>query len=171
MLRIMKNRTYVFFLFICLFQIIGCGNIQDKLTTLEVIDNNRHYYPTQQGKELVLVFPIKNSGDNSFVLKDIIVTCGCIVPKKAAITTIPAGKVGNLVLTYDSTKNIGFVKHSIAIYGNLEGTDLIEITFDTNVVPDADYTRDYEELFQQRSGNIIKDAVDGTNNKNYYLDI
>lgn len=166
----MRNSLYTLFVVTTMFVLNGCGNQQNKQTTLEVVDNDRHYYPIQQGKELVLVFPIKNTGNNSFVLKDMIVSCGCIVPQKASLKTIPPGSEGKLVLNYDSTKNIGYAKHYVTLYGNFEKGEQLDVTFDLNVVPDADYTRDYEALFEEHKGDAFKDLVDGPKNRIYYLD-
>ena len=49
------------------------------------------------------------------------------------------------------------------------------MTFDTNVVPPSDYTRDYEELYNQEveagGETTLTDLVDGTSNqKGYYTD-
>lgn len=46
-----------------------------------------------------------------------------------------------------------------------------ELTFDVNVVPDADYTRDYEELFQEfnAKNGIVKEMVDGKESELGYL--
>ena len=38
--------------------------------------------------------------------------------------------------------------HRIRIFGNMLPDGRAELKFDVNVVPDADYTRDYEELYQ-----------------------
>ncbi|MBB4118464.1 hypothetical protein GGR32_000738 [Mesonia hippocampi] len=157
--------------FFILITALSC-NIKNEKTTLEIEDNNRHYYPILQGQELEVVFPIKNIGENTFILKDIITSCGCLIPK-SSINAIPAGEEARLFLTYNSNKNIGYVKHYITLYGNFADTNKIELTFDVRVVPDAHYTKDYEELYQEeknKAGNI-EDMVDGNeNNKGYYLD-
>lgn len=153
---------------------IACGDMKDKKTTLEVIDNQRHYYPIVQGQELDIVFPIKNVGEHPFVLDDIIITCGCLALKRSSVNSIPAGSEGHLILTYDSTKNIGYVEHYITLYGNFLKGDKLEITFDVNVVPDAHYTKDYEELYQikkDKNGGVKQMVEGGENNKGYYLKI
>ncbi|MHC5363180.1 DUF1573 domain-containing protein [Myroides sp. LJL110] len=150
--------------------LVGCSKSELKQTQLEVIDNNRHYYPIEQGRELELVFTIKNLGDTAFRLKDLIVSCGCIIPSKSNIQTIPAGREGKLTLSYDSTKNIGYVKHIVSIYGNLQDQEFVDVVFDLNVVPDAHYTKDYEQYYQQRLESSMKHAVDGPAHRSYYLD-
>lgn len=165
-----KYRFFISFLLICLTQIVGCGKKEQKLTTLEIVDNHRHYYPIEQGKELDMVFTIKNTGDTAFELKDIIATCGCLSFSRNNIKTIPANGNGKLTLTYDSNKNIGYVQHIISIYGNFKDTEFIDVVFDLNVVPDAHYTKDYEQLYQVKNESLIKSMVDGDNHRSYYLD-
>lgn len=159
------------------FLIIGlifssCMNIKDKKTSLSIVDNNRYYYPILQGQELVIAFEIENTGKHPFVLSEIFTSCGCVVAKQSSIKSIPAGKSRTLFLNYNSTKNIGKVKHYITLYGNLLNEENVELTFNVNVVPDAHYTQDYEQLhleYKRESG--IEQAVDGKeNNKGYYFE-
>lgn len=151
----------------------ACDDIKGKKTTIQITDNNRHYYPILMGQELNIVFPIKNTGKNPFILEDIITSCGCITLEKSSIGTIPPGKEAKLVLTYNSAKNIGEVQHYITLYGNFATTQKMELMFDVHVVPQSLYTKDYEEMFQEEkdlAGNI-EDLTDGNeNNKGYYLD-
>ena len=74
------------------------------------------------------------------------------------------------ITTYNSIKNIGLVTHCIRIYGNILPAGKAEIKFDVNVVPDADYTRDYEELFQDFNvkNGIVKEMVDGKESEQGY---
>lgn len=166
------NRYKIFMILVCIcsIQLIGCSKGKPKLTNIEVIDNNRHYYPIQQGRELELVYTIRNHGETAFRLKDIIVSCGCIVPSRSNINTIPAGKDGKLTLTYDSTKNVGYVEHIVTLYGNLEDQEYVDVVFDLNVVPDAHYTKDYEEYYQDKNESTMKELVDGPAHRGYYLD-
>jgi hypothetical protein len=49
----------------------------------------------------------------------------------------------------------------------------IELRFDTNIVPPADYIHDYEEIWHEQSDvdGTIRDFVDGTTSqKNYWTD-
>lgn len=153
--------------------VLGCTDIKDRKTTVEVVDNYRHYYPIMRGQKLDVVFDIKNTGKNPLIISDIITSCGCLVAKKTSIDAIPEGEERRLLLEYNSAKNIGYVEHYITLYGNFKGSDIYEIVFDLHVVPSAHYTRDYEELYQEEkdeSGDV-KSLVDGDeNNKVYYMD-
>jgi hypothetical protein len=47
-----------------------------------------------------------------------------------------------------------------------------ELKFDVNIVPDADYTRDYEELYQDfnTKNGIVREMVDGKESElGYYV--
>ena len=48
---------------------------------------------------------------------------------------------------------------------------MVELQFDTNIVPSGHTSTDYEELWQEQNGVSIKEAVDGTTGeKGYYID-
>ncbi|MDR2221134.1 MAG: DUF1573 domain-containing protein [Flavobacteriaceae bacterium] len=166
----MKQIIYIssVLMFLCVFT--GCNRTTQQKTLVEIVDNNRHYYPVQQGEEKTMVFALVNKGEHPFVLSDMLVSCGCIVVKKASIQHIPAGGEGKLVVKFDTTKNIGYVKHYITLYGNLMEKESIEVIFDLNIVPDAHYTKDYEELYKEYKGDTAKDLVDGLIDRDYYLD-
>lgn len=166
----MKRLIHLLILFISLLFFTKCKETTDQTTTLEVVDNNRHYYPVLQGQQKTMIFQLINRGNHPFILSDILVSCGCLVVQKAVIQRIPAGEVGELVVQFDTTKNVGDVKHYITLYGNLSDRENIEVTFDLQVVPDSHYTKDYEELFQAFKGDKMKDWVDGTINKEYEVD-
>jgi hypothetical protein len=170
----MKNLIYIIFGIALIGSLSGCDDLSESNTTLEIIDNNRHYYPVLRGQELNVIFTLKNTGTKPFVLNDMLITCGCIVPKKSSIRSIPAGREGKLHLIYNSNKNIGFVEHHIDIYGNLKEDEKITLVFDVNVVPEGLYTKDYEEVYKEarkEAGIDAKEMVDGDeSNKGFYLD-
>ena len=153
--------------------IASCADIKNMKTTMEVLDNDRHYYPVLTGQTLDVLFKIKNTGESPLLISDIITSCGCLIVNSTTTKHIPAGADGIVSLSYNSSKNIGYAKHWIELYGNFSDTKKQELIFDVHVVPHAEYTRDYEELFleQKQKGGNIEDLVDGKeNNKGYYLD-
>lgn len=166
----MKQFAYIIGIGVFILLFSACKGSENQKTTVEILDNNRHYYPVLQGQEKTMVFPIINKGKHPFVLSDIVVSCGCIIVKKASIQHIPAEGEGRLILEFDTTKNIGYVQHYITLYGNLENKENVEVVFDLNIVPDAHYTKDYEELFKEHKGSETKDLVDGTIDRDYYID-
>lgn len=152
--------------------ISGCG-IKDKKTTLTVVDAERHYYPVLRGQELDILYEVENTGDNPLFITDIFTSCGCVVVDESSFKVLPVGGKGFIKLKYDSNKNIGYVKHYVTIYANLESSEKEEVTFDVHVVPNALYTRDYEELHNEHKQKYINEEtlVDGSeNNRRYYVD-
>lgn len=153
---------------------LSCADISKKKTTMEVEDNDRHYYPILAGQTKDIAFKLINSGSNPLIITDIITSCGCL-KEESGISgnfTIPPGKERILTLSYNSAKNVGYVKHFITLYGNFEDALFKELVFDINVVPNALYTKDYEELYaeEMESEGGLKGFVDGDeNNKGYYM--
>ncbi|UZJ65657.1 DUF1573 domain-containing protein [Sphingobacterium sp. KU25419] len=148
-------------------------NVLDKKTTLEILDNDRHYYPILTGQQKEMSFKLKNTGKHPLMITDIITSCGCLkVNGDDKAFSVPVGKERLLTLSYNSAKNVGYVKHYVAMYGNFENGPLHEIVFDINVVPNALYTQDYEELYKQEveAHGGVKRLVDGDESeKGYYM--
>ncbi|HAF35157.1 MAG TPA: hypothetical protein DCG88_14260 [Sphingobacterium sp.] len=95
------------------------------------------------------------------------------VEKELRAISIRPCKKRLLTFSYNSAKNVGYVKHYITLYGNFEKSPIREIIFDINVVPNAMYTKDYEELYSEeiRAQGGLKTLVDGAeNNKGYFMD-
>lgn len=164
----------LWFVVVVLQLLFSCRDISKEKTTMEVEDNDRHYYPVLAGQLKDISYTLKNTGKNPLMITDIITSCGCLnVEGGIGMFTIPPGKQRNLTLSYNSAKNIGYVKHYITLYGNFEKELFKELVFDINVVPNALYTKDYEELYNDevKSSGGIKEFVDGgENTKGYYLD-
>lgn len=152
----------------------SCVDVTKKKTTIEIEDNNRHYYPVLAGQLKDIAFKIKNTGKNPLVVTDIITSCGCLNTEQGlgGKFTVPPDKERILTLTYNSAKNVGYVKHYITLYGNFEDAQFKELIFDINVVPNAMYTKDYEELYTDKINEEggFKKFVDGDeSNKGYYM--
>lgn len=168
-------KAVIFRLSILFFGIIlfSSCNLEDKKTTLEVVDPDRHYYPVLRGQMLDIVYEVQNTGEYPLFIKDIQTSCGCVLIDESSFKVLPSGGKGFIRLKYDSSKNIGYVKHFVTLRANLENSDNFEMTFDLNVVPNALYTRDYEELYGEykKKHFNMESLVDGyENNKGYYLE-
>ena len=151
-----KSVLYILLLTVFPFFLSGCKK-KVRPTTMVIKDSVRHYYPIKQGQQLDIMFTITNTGDAPLVISHII---------------IPEEGIRQFKATYNSIKNIGEVVHRIRIFGNMLPNGKAELTFDVNVVPDADYTRDYEELFQEfnAKNGIVKEMVDGKESElGYYV--
>lgn len=134
----------------------------------------RHYYPVIQGEILPIDYEIENVGDQTLVIREIQTSCGCLVPYDDLPIMVLPNKKNTIRLGYNSIKNTGFVEHQVYLYGNFKDSLYRLLTFDTNVVPPADYTRDYEVLYHEQTdagATTIEDLVDGTSaNKGYFTD-
>ena len=155
----------------CLMGLASCRK-DIGMTTVSVRDSVRHYYPVLTGEILTLSYELENTGDQPLIIRDIQTSCGCIVPELDTRMLLPGKKV-RLLFKYQSAKNIGYVDHTIRIFGNIKPTGICKLKFDVNVVPNADYTRDYEELYKDavERSNIMRGLVDGDESeKGYWTD-
>ena len=168
----MMKRLVSFLLLVLL--LCGCSN-KVAYTTVEIRDPVRHYYPILRGQELTIVIRIDNTGKVPLVIKDIQPSCGCINLDNNSEKVIPPERFMYVMLTYDSRKNVGKVEHAVRFWGNISPSGMAEMRFDVNVVPDANYHHDYEELHDQDKSRLpqIRDLVDGLGSETglgYYVD-
>lgn len=168
----MKKFKLIILLFISLFTLVTGCDIDSKKTSMTISDPDRHYYPVIRGQPLDVLYTIENTGKYPLVIKSIHTSCGCMLVDESSFKMLPAGGKGFIRIKYDSSKNLGYVKHFVTIYANLEENDKVEATFDINVVPNALYTRDYEEIHTTKQNGLSEEQlVDGKeNNKGYYTD-
>ena len=83
---------------------------------------------------------------------------------------IKPNKSAYLNFEYDSSKNIGYVKHYILIIANIKDTLINEMKFSSNVVRDPLFIMDYEQIYQRRKEKYeIKEFVDGQTKLMYYI--
>lgn len=161
-------------LFVILLLALFVGNTSCKRTihntTINVEDSIRHYFPIRQREHLSILYNIENTGEEPLIIQDIHTSCGCLVIDQDAQRLIPPKKSSFLHLNYNSEKNVGEVKHTVRIYGNIEPYGMKELRFVVHVVPDADYTRDYEQIYRETHKGGVGDIVDGkTRDKGYYV--
>ena len=168
-----KIRNITLLLLACLVA-TACKEKELKPAEVIITDPDRHYYPLIQGDILKINYEIENISDEPLVIKEIQSSCGCIVPYDDLPIMVLPNKKSYVKLAYNSIKNMGHVKHQIYLYGNFTDSIYRQLNFDTNVVPQADYLHDYEELYQEQEekyGTSIKDLVDGNSSeKGYYTD-
>lgn len=139
-------------------------------TSIEIKDSIRHYYAIKQGEELTIKFQVTNKGPHPLVIKEIQTSCGCIIVDDDSRIIVPVDGKRDIQLKYNSTKNIGYVSHTVWLYGNILSNGVAKMKFDLNVVPDADYTRDYEQLYEKykEKNGFVKEAVDGKTSERVY---
>ncbi|MCH5347588.1 MAG: DUF1573 domain-containing protein [Muribaculaceae bacterium] len=139
----------------------------------EFRDPIRHYYPVIQGETLGISYEIENKSDDPLFIQEIQTTCGCIVALDELPFLVLPNRTATLHLSYNTIKNTGFVEHYVWLYGNFVDSTYRELQFDTNVVPNADYTRDYEVLWHEKQTKTgsMRDFVDGdSSEKGYFTD-
>lgn len=154
---------------LALFTVCSC-NKRLKPATILVVDPVRHYYPVIQGDMMEISYKLENTSSNPLFIHEIQTTCGCIVPRVELPLVVLPHKVGFVKVTFNTIKNTGYVDHFIYCYGNFQDTTCIELEFDTNVVPRADYIRDYEQLWHEQAVQQ-KTPTDGMESqKGYYTD-
>lgn len=167
---IMKKLIFAVVMIALLTGTTGCKRLI-RNTTVFVEDSVRHYFPIRQGEELSILYNIENTGEEPLIIQDIHTSCGCIVIDQDAERLVPPNGNSYLHMKYNSRKNVGEVRHTVRIYGNIEPRGVKELKFIVNVVPDPDYTRDYEELYRETTeGGAVGDIVDGKMRyKGYYI--
>lgn len=143
-------------------------------TVLMVEDSVRHYYPVVSGEEVNISYKVVNIGDEPFFIDDIQPSCGCIVDNHTDVKSIPPHDTLTLAFTFQTNKNVGYVRHSIRIFGNVLPKGFATMTFDVNIVPPSDHDPDYEEVYseeRQKAGDNVKELVDGkSSQKGYFVD-
>jgi hypothetical protein len=165
-----KTHVRYFLTLLSLILIAASCHKQLKPATVLVTDPVRHYYPVIQGDMMEIRFQMENTSKNPLFIQEIQTTCGCIIPQGELPIVVLPEKTGYINLVFNTIKNTGYVKHVVYCYGNFADSTCIELNFDTNVVPMADYIRDYEQLwYEQNAKNVHPaDAEDGQ--KGYYTD-
>lgn len=168
-----KNLLYFCTLLVAASPLIfsGCKKRVEPVA-LQVADSIRHYYPIVAGEKLDISYVVYNRGKDPFLIEDIQPSCGCI-EGNANAKIIPPNDSINLAFTFDSSKNVGYVRHCIRIFGNALPRGMATLVFDVNVVPPSDHDPDYEEIYQEKKDKEggIKDLVDGASaSKGYFVD-
>lgn len=161
-------------LFITIILAILCACERElKPVEVEITDPIRHYYPVIQGELLGITYEVENLSKDPLFIKEIQTTCGCVVNHDKLPVVILPNQKGKIHFTYNSTKNTGHVENYAWLYGNFADSAYRELQFDTNVVPPAAFTPDYEELWHlvETKSPGMKDLVDGkATEKGYYTD-
>ena len=142
--------SFIICLFLFILSLVSCEK-ELKPATVAIKDPVRHYYPVLQGETLEVSYEIENTSDNPLFIREIQTTCGCIIPRTDLPIIILPKKSGFVEVGFNTIKNTGYVCHYIYCYGNFKDSTCIELQFDTNVVPRADYIRDYEQLWHEQT--------------------
>ena len=166
-------RPLASFLTIALLLCLTACQKQLKPASVIVIDPIRHYYPVIQGEMMDVTYEVENTSENPLFIQEIQTTCGCLIPRDELPIIILPHKSGFVHLEFNTIKNTGYVCHYVYCYGNFRDSSHVEMQFDTNVVPKADYVRDYEQLWNEHAKRkvSVREFVDGTTaQKGYYTE-
>ena len=166
----MKHK--VIFLLSAILLLISCEK-ELKPVHVVVVDPVRHYYPVIQGELMGVTYELENVDEDPLFIREVQTTCGCLVPRDELPIVILPHKSGFVHLDFNTIKNTGYVCHYVYCYGNFADSTYIELSFDTNVVPRADYIRDYEQLWTEQTNHkgSMREFVDGTTaQKGYYTE-
>ena len=166
----MKHK--VIFLLSAALLLISCEK-ELKPVHVVVVDPVRHYYPVIQGELMGVTYELENVDEEPLFIREVQTTCGCLVPRDELPIVVLPHKSGFVHLDFNTIKNTGYVSHYVYCYGNFADSTYIELSFDTNVVPRADYIRDYEQLWTEQTNHkgSMREFVDGTTaQKGYYTE-
>lgn len=167
------NKLVVKFVLLSFLIVLGACDSHDPeaLTTMKIEDPYRKYFPIVQGQKLQILIEVENTGKEPLRISDVLTSCGCTTSKFP--NTIVPGGFGIIEMEYNSIKNIGYVGFHTTILANTKEKSHT-FFFETNVVTDALYTRDYEDLYEiqkKEEKGSIKEMVDGAaNQKGYIID-
>jgi hypothetical protein len=156
------------------FLLLSCQHTtddNDEITTFEIEDPYRKYFPVLQGQPLSMFFKVTNTGDYPLYIYDVLPSCGCTTVKHPR--AIAPGTEANIELEFNSNKNIGHVGVYTTIVTNSKEKFHV-FFFETNVVPDALYIKDYEQIYSEAMKDekgFMQEFVDGqANQKGYIVD-
>lgn len=161
------------FLLVALLAFSACKKQLHPVSVI-VMDPIRHYYPVIQGEMMGVTYELENISKYPLFIQEVQTSCGCLVPRDEFPIVVLPHKKGFLHLEFNTIKNTGYVHHYVYCYGNFADSSCIEMQFDTNVVPSADYNHDYEELWhrQHEGGITVRGYVDGqSSQKEYYTEV
>ncbi|WKK58546.1 DUF1573 domain-containing protein [Sphingobacterium sp. BN32] len=129
----------------CILLTVGCKT-PTQITSMEIEDSVRTYLPILQGDKQDIIVKVKNTGKTALKIEDVLPSCAC-TDAKILNNLIPPGKTGYIQMKFDSNKNIGYAGVYTTIVANTP-QKYHTLFFEINVVPDANKTLDYEEIYR-----------------------
>lgn len=140
-------------------------------TTACIVDSVRHYPPVVRGGSISITCVIKNTGDSSLVITDI-QPANLSIEQESIDPKIIAAKDSAMVsFVFNTDKIVGYTQQKIRFYGNIKGSGMMTLTFDTNVVRPAGDQSDYEDIYFQGKQDFTDIIVDGEmGEKGYWVD-
>ncbi|MCO6026632.1 DUF1573 domain-containing protein [Prevotella cerevisiae] len=143
-------------------------------TAVKVEDSIRHYHPIISGDKIYMSYKVKNIGSSPLIINDVQPSCGCILDQDSTQMVVYPGDSCLLHFIFNSTENLGYVKHTIRIYANALPHGEIDLNFDLYVVPKETDSHDFEQIYDERiieeASKDIHDNFDEANgNRGYWV--
>lgn len=166
--RIYNHFAHSLVLAFALLPLVSCHK-QLEPTPIQVVDSIRHYPSITLGDELVLMYIVRNIGNEVLVITDVQPSAPTIEPSAANANSIPPGEETVLKFTYNSSKNVGLARLSIRLFGNIAPKGEAELFFDTHVVRPSIDLSDYEEYYQKKVQTEGENLLDGDYTQKGYV--
>ena len=87
-----------------------------------------------QGDKVEHIFKFKNSGNESLIITNVQVTCGCTTPKGWARDPIAPGQSGEITVAFNSLGKFGKQNKIVTIVSNAVNAEGGQISFAANVL-------------------------------------
>jgi hypothetical protein len=176
----MKKNTYILFILslLSIVFIASCNFSESKKTLtktkVKFEDSNRHYFAIPQDKQQDVIFRYYNTGEHPLAILEVQSSCGCAKVEFPDRLIEPEGE-GDIVVHYDSYKNVGYSQVFITVVMNTEPVSMHTLVFDLNIVPDEGFSTDYEKTFEKHKeadeAGGVKELVEGdASEQGYYTD-
>jgi len=102
-------------------------------TTQMVFESTTHDFGTiNAGPVLTHKFPFKNNGNVDLVIKNVVASCGCTVPKWTK-EPIKPGESSEIEVHFNSAGRFGGQHKTVRIYANIPETEIV-LTFTAEIV-------------------------------------
>lgn len=114
-------KKYILFLFLLGITFIGFGQNSSETKPIFKFEKELiNYGKVKQNSDGHRVFEFTNVGKIPLIIKEIITSCDCAVPKKPEAPIMP-GEKGKITVSYDTSKLGGFSKQ-ITIFSNAKNS-------------------------------------------------
>jgi len=105
------------------------ASAQQRGAVIAVVDSALYDFGTvkESNGPVTHVFKVKNEGETALVITKVVASCGCTTPDWTK-EPIPAGKTGDIKVTYDPTNRVAPFTKTIQVYSNgSSGTYILTI--------------------------------------------
>ncbi len=170
--------TYILAALIAIGAFTACNTqgSKEKLvkTRVRFKDSVRHYFAIPQGKEQTAAFKFFNVGKHPLAVLEVQTSCGCAEVEYPDRLIQPDGEA-YIIVKFDTYKYLGYSQVHVYVRMNTDPIETHVLIFDLNVVPDAHYVKDYEEIYKEREEKegrgSIKEMVEGDETQaGYFID-